>query len=133
MLIGGVAGKARLDKYDYYNYYDNGEFGDEAYPGFRFARQGRQLESDTQMKHSMTKTLKQIDTEKCLQKLVCYLEEQNDRSLEEEMLLKIFPASDCGRSMYPRCAAKEVELRELLRYYERVESKAVESVKIGQL
>ncbi|KAK8384088.1 hypothetical protein O3P69_016069 [Scylla paramamosain] len=118
LWIGSWAGKAKIEKEFYYDEYEE-EYAFE--PHFRSGRGLEQTESE--MRHTMTKTLRRIDVDKCLEKLVCYLEEQNDRLQEEDVLLKLFPVTRCKFSVFPRCTATGEQLRELLRYYQSVEMK----------
>ncbi|MPC84529.1 hypothetical protein E2C01_079268 [Portunus trituberculatus] len=122
MWISTWIAKAKIEKDYHYDY-------DEELLYKLNSRTGRAFgDTEEDMRHAMTKTLRRIDTDKCLQKLVCFLEEQSDRSQEEDLLLKLFPVTHCKSSVFPRCTATEEQLRELMHYYQNVEMKRTISV-----
>lgn len=121
MIIGSWAGKGRLDKELYYDYLED-YFDEQAadFPDLEHSRRGRALGSEAAMRHAMRRTLRQLDGDRCLQKLVCHLETQDDRTLEENLLMRLFPGEECGATLFSKCAGKAEQLRDVLQYYQRM-------------
>lgn len=134
MIIGGWAGKARVDKELYYDnledYFDE-HFID--FPDMEHARRGRALGVETTMQQAMRRTLRQLDVDRCLAKLVCHLETQDDRTLEENILLRLFPSEGCEETLFSKCMGKVEQMREVLRTYQRMARLLISANEAGAL
>lgn len=134
MIIGSWAGKGRLHK-ELYNDYLEDYFEEHSvdFPDLEHVRRGRALGSEALMRHAMRKTLRQLDVDKCLQKLVCHLESQDNRTMEEDLLLRLFPTEHCGKSLFSKCVGQAEQVREVLRNYQRMAGLLISANRAGPL
>lgn len=136
MIIGSVAGKGRLDKELYYDYLQE-QYEQHAvdFPDMEHAheRGRRAVGYEAAMQHAMRKTLRKLDVDRCLQKLVCHLENQDDLTMEEDLLMRLFPAEGCDKNLFVKCVGKAEQLREVLRYYQRMAGLLISANEAGAL
>lgn len=121
MVIGSCAGCSRWEKEYYYDYLE--EYFDEQpmeFPDPEHARGKRAVGFEATMRHTMRRALKKLDQNMCLQKLVCHLETQDDRAMEEDILMRIFPSEGCEATLLAKCTEKAEQMRDALSYYQRM-------------